>query len=122
MLALFGGSVALEDHAIRACRAAIEINADEARLERTRARVTVALDSSEVVLHADPAASDSKQGVFGLCLQRAQRLAGSGQLADIAATPATFALAQARVTFAELPAVAIDPGARRLCRSIDRKG
>lgn len=114
VLALFGGSVALEDHAIRACRAAIEIEEDAAGRRERPVRLALALDSSEVVLHADAAGSDAKRGAFGLCLARAQRLAASGQLADTAATPATFALARARVAFAALPAIALEPGAAPL--------
>ncbi len=113
-------AIALEDHAIRACRAALEIDAEAARrYEEPHPRDGCAGYRARWCCVPIRRPRSRSQGVFGLCLQRAQRLAGSGQFADVAATQATYALAKnARRVCRSWPAIALDAELPRRYRSI----
>ncbi len=108
-LALFGAPVAIEDHAARACRAALDV-ISALQGYGDQLRVAVAADSGEVILRPASDQGDSGQPIFGLCAQRAHRLAASGRLADIAVTRTTFEIARSRIHFVELESIPLDVG------------
>jgi DNA-binding SARP family transcriptional activator len=107
--AVFGAPHALEDHAARACRAALDLLAAEAP-RPDAVGLGLGLDSGEVVLHGEGAEPGEERGarIFGACLQRAARIAAAGGPGSLAATEATAALARGRLRF--VPAVALPAG------------
>jgi class 3 adenylate cyclase/tetratricopeptide (TPR) repeat protein len=100
--AVFGAPHALEDHATRACRAALDLLAARA----DAAGLGVGLDSGEVVLHG--------ARIFGPCLQRAARIATAGGPGQVASTEATAVLARGRLRFTPATPLPPDPGAAPL--------
>ena len=110
-LALFGAPVAIEDHAVRACRAGIEVNEAMRRDYAGRLSVVIGLDSGEVVLQPASEGGDSGQQIFGICVHRANRLAASGRVDGVAATRATYDIARSRMVFDDLGNLPLDAGA-----------
>lgn len=100
VLALFGTPVATEDHAARACRTALALQARAGRI-----RPSLALDSGEVVLRGHQA---DAVPAYGSCLQRAARLAAAVLPGEVVATDTTRALARTRCGFIRLPPLSID--------------
>jgi DNA-binding SARP family transcriptional activator len=98
--AAFGTPLALEDHAVRACRAALTALAAARDGDRAVA-LSVGLDSAEVLLRG---------GVLsGPALQRAARLAASAVPGTAVASEATMALTRGRMRFAATGRLASDP-------------
>ena len=110
ILAAFGLPVAIEDHAARACRAALAVAAGLEQRHGGSLRVAIALDSGEVVRFAD-GGPDERPKAVGHCLSRAARLAASGRVRAVVATAATRALARSAIQFARLEPLALDPEA-----------
>ncbi|HYF07211.1 MAG TPA: AAA family ATPase [Acetobacteraceae bacterium] len=110
--AVFGAPQALEDHATRACLAAIELCQDALLRHQVDAvGLGVGLDSSEVVLHAERGDVPAEHArIFGPCLQRATRLAGAVGAGEIATTEATRALTRGRIRFRPAGVLALEPG------------
>ena len=90
--AAFGAPLALEDHAVRACRAALAALAAARDGEHTVA-LGIGLDSAEVLLRGG--------ALSGPALQSAARLAASAVPGTVVATEATMALTRGRMRFAE---------------------
>jgi class 3 adenylate cyclase len=115
--AVFGAPHALEDHAARACRAALDAFAGAAEKGPPDAvGLGIGLDSGEVVLRgegAEEAVVTQQRGgrVFGPCLQRAARVAAAGVPGRVAAAEATASLARGRIRFAAAGTLPSDPGA-----------
>ncbi|MFC7544179.1 AAA family ATPase [Siccirubricoccus deserti] len=102
--AVFGAPHALEDHATRACRTALDLLAAGA----DAAWLGIGLDSGEVVLHGEGAEHGAR--IFGSCLQRAARIATAVGPGRVAATEATAALARGRLRFTPAAPLPPDPG------------
>ena len=106
---MFGVPHALEDHAARACRAALDMLAAAGTQP---VGLGLGLDSGEVLLHGEARATAAERGgrIFGPCLQRAARIAAAGGAGRITATHrATAALARNRIRFAAAAALSLDP-------------
>jgi DNA-binding SARP family transcriptional activator len=105
--AVFGAPVALEDHAARACHAALAVlRALAPGQARGAVGVAGALDSGEVLLRGGT--------VFGTCLQRAARIAAMAPTGAVVATEATVALTRGRFHVARAEPVPLDPAAPAL--------
>ena len=99
--AAFGAPVAFEDHAVRACRAAL--TALMAAQEGDRAIVlAIGLDSAEVLLRSG--------ALSGPALQRAARLAASALPGTALATEASMVLTRGKMRFTETEQQLSDSG------------
>jgi len=92
VLAAFGAPVALEDHAVRACRAALAALTSTQDGDRV-VGLGIGLDSAEVLLRSG--------ALSGPALQRAARLAASAVPGTAVVSEASMALTRGKMRFAE---------------------
>ena len=108
--AIFGAPLALESHAAKACRAAVDMIAAVNRRVDFPFRASIAIDSGELVVQTRDRAL-VREGLFGHCLRRAAQLARSGAIHEIGVTEATAALADRAWHFGPIDAVPLGPDA-----------
>jgi DNA-binding SARP family transcriptional activator len=122
MTAVFGIPAALEDHAARACQAAADIAAMASEAPAGAARLSVAVDSGDVVLHGSESTAPRRDELHGDCLRRAEWLAGCGGIGGIGVTGATARLAERYWRFRPLTEIrfAMDDRPLPLFRPVSR--
>jgi class 3 adenylate cyclase/predicted ATPase len=105
IMALFGAPVAQEDHALRACYAALRMqeqiarHADEVFLARgLRVQIRVGLNSGEVVVRSIGSDLHTDYTAVGQVTHLAARMEQIAAPGTIMLTPATLALAAGRIT------------------------
>lgn len=110
VLAAFGVPVALEDHAVRACRVSLAIRSALSAPGQAEIGLRIALDAGEVVLRPDAAGT---MAFFGQAVQRAGRLIALPGAPPIIATQTVKAQTRGRFGFTALPTpTPLLPGAR----------
>lgn len=127
LMALFGAPVALEDHALRACIAALEIQsvarmlADEVRArDNVELRLRVGLNSGEVIA-GEMGVGPRSYTVVGHAVGMAQRMESAADAGGILCSESTARLAEPSAVFGPMELVAVKGGgepvpARRLER------
>jgi class 3 adenylate cyclase/tetratricopeptide (TPR) repeat protein len=110
VMALFGAPRALEDHALRACHAALWMQEsvraqpfDEAQGRPVAIRVGI--HSGEVVVAERGRGFDHQYTAFGLAAHTAARMEQAAQPGEVLMSPATYALVAGRVQARRLPPV-----------------
>jgi class 3 adenylate cyclase/tetratricopeptide (TPR) repeat protein len=94
IMALFGAPLAIEDHAVRACYAALEIPPDVARVTGGQMQVRVGLHSGQVLVKAIEKDLSIDYTAIGATVHLAARLEKAAEPATALATTATVELAR----------------------------
>jgi class 3 adenylate cyclase/tetratricopeptide (TPR) repeat protein len=97
IMALFGAPLTQEDHAIRACLAALQIRDDAERLDDPRIRIRVGLNSGEVVVRAIQGDLTVEYEADGATVHLASRMEKLAEPGTVRCTAETFRLAEGHV-------------------------
>ncbi|HSK97140.1 MAG TPA: AAA family ATPase [Euzebyales bacterium] len=108
IMALFGAPLAIEDHAVRACYAALEIPPDVARVTGGQMQVRVGLHSGQVLVKAIEKDLSIDYTAIGATVHLAARLEKAAEPATALATTATVELARGFVDSDLLGRIAVD--------------
>jgi class 3 adenylate cyclase/tetratricopeptide (TPR) repeat protein len=108
IMALFGAPLATEDHAVRACYAALEIAPGVARASDGRMQVRVGLHSGEVLVKSIETDLSIDYTAIGATVHLAARLEKAAEPATVLATTATVDLARGYLDSECVGRIAVD--------------
>ena len=125
LMAMFGAPVAIEDHAVRACIAAVEIQAiartlaEEVRLrDDVELRLRIGINSGDVIA-GEMGSTPNSYTISGHHVGMAERLESAAEAGSILCSESTVRLAQPSITFEAVESISVKGGshpiaARRL--------
>ncbi|WP_422016454.1 ATP-binding protein [Reyranella sp.] len=105
IMALFGAPIAVEDHALRACRAALLMRDRFAELPDREISIRIGINSGEVVAHIDAGDFASTYDVTGPAAHLAARLEQLADSSRILISDSTHALVRGAVEAKKRPGV-----------------